>query len=73
MLDYDYFKNHCRLIVIDLSRGKELEANPKQIQEIEFVQQFMFVLTVLEKIREAQLEISQRIVRVLEASYKEAN
>lgn len=56
-----------------MSRGKELEANPKPIQEIEFVQQFMFVLTVLEKIREAQLEISQRIVRVLEASYKEAN
>ena len=37
MLDYDYIKNHYRLIAVDLSRQKELDADPKAIQQIEFV------------------------------------
>ena len=70
LLDYDYIKNHYRLIVIDLSRQKELDADPKAIQQVEFVGQLkkldandspadtasndqsMFVLTILEKIKE---------------------
>ena len=39
LLDYDYIKNHYRLIVIDLSRQKELDADPKAIQQVEFVGQ----------------------------------
>ena len=39
LLDYDYIKNHYRLIVIDLSRQKELDADPKAIHQIEFVGQ----------------------------------
>ena len=39
MLDYDYIKNHYRLIAVDLSRQKELDADPKAIQQIEFVGQ----------------------------------
>ena len=39
LLDYDYIKNHYRLIVVDLSRLKELDADPKAIQQIEFVGQ----------------------------------
>ena len=39
LLDYDYIKNHYRLIAVDLSRPKELDADPKAIQEIEFVGQ----------------------------------
>ena len=35
-LDYDYVKNHYRLIAVDLSRLKELDADPKAIQQIEF-------------------------------------
>ena len=31
LLDYDYIKNHCRLIAADLSRQKELDADPKAI------------------------------------------
>ena len=30
-------KNHCRLIAVDLSTQKELDAEPKAIQQIEFV------------------------------------
>ena len=32
-------KNHYRLIAVDLSRQKELDADPKTIQQIEFVGQ----------------------------------
>ena len=32
-------KNHYRLIAIDLSRRKELHADPKANQQIEFVRQ----------------------------------
>ena len=39
MLDYDYIKNHYKLIAVDLSRQKELDADPKVIQQIEFVGQ----------------------------------
>ena len=39
LLDYDYIKNHYRLIAFDLSGQKELDAAPKAIQQIEFVGQ----------------------------------
>ena len=60
MLDYDYIKDHYRLIVADLSRQKELDVDLKAIQQKEFVGQLknpddavvanesMFVLTILE-------------------------
>ena len=56
-----YIKNHYRLIAVDLSRKEEIDADPKAIQQIVFVGQsknwnneiavneFMFVLTILEK------------------------
>ena len=58
-------KNHYRLIAVDLSRQKQLDADPKAIQQLEFVGQLknvdgtnadetqsMFVLAILEKIDE---------------------
>ena len=67
-----------------MSRQKELDADPKAIQQIEFFRQLkkldddddnnaadagndqsMFVLTVLEKIQEARLKVSQGGVTVL--------
>ena len=39
MLDFDYIKNHYRLIAVDLSRQKGLDADPKAIQQIEFLGQ----------------------------------
>ena len=39
LLDCEYIKNHYRLIAVDLSRQKELDADPKAIQKIELVGQ----------------------------------
>ena len=64
-----------RLIAVDFSRQKKLDADPKAIQQIVFVEQlkkldnnvnvtdadneqFMFVLTILEKIKETRSKFS---------------
>ena len=39
LLDYDYIKNHYRLIAVDLRRQKKLDLDPKAIQQKEFVNQ----------------------------------
>ena len=39
LLDHDYIKNQYRLIKVDLSRRKELDADSKAIPQIEFVGQ----------------------------------
>ena len=39
LLDYDYIKSHYRLIAVDLSRKKQLDADPKPFQQIEFTRQ----------------------------------
>ena len=36
MLDCQYFKDHYQLITVDLSKQKELDADPRAIQHIEF-------------------------------------
>ena len=35
-LDYKYFKDHYQLIADDLSKQKELDADPRAIQQIKF-------------------------------------
>ena len=37
LLDYEYFLNNYQLIAIDLSKQKELDADPRAIQQIEFI------------------------------------
>ena len=39
LFDYDFIKNHYKLIAADSSIQKELDADPKTIQQIEFVGQ----------------------------------
>ena len=36
LLDYQYFKDHYQLIAVDLSKQKELDADPKANPQIEF-------------------------------------
>ena len=78
LLEHDYIKNQYRLIGVDLSRPKELDADPKAIEQKEFVGQLrklnndnnnnvesMFILMTLEKIKEPKLKFSQGSVTVL--------
>ena len=37
LLDYSYFKENCKLISIDLSKQKTLNADPRAIQQINFI------------------------------------
>ena len=36
LLNYAYFKDNCRLIVVDLSKQKALDTDPRAIQQIVF-------------------------------------
>ena len=36
LLDYNYFDKHYKLVAVDLSKQKELDADPGAIQQIEF-------------------------------------
>ena len=36
LLDYIYFKNYYKMIVVDLSKQQALDADPKVIQQINF-------------------------------------
>ena len=64
------------LIALDLMRQKELDADQKEIQQIEFSGQLkkinnddnaksILVLTILENIKETRLKLSQGSVTVL--------
>ena len=77
MLDYEYIKNHYRLITVPLSKQKEFDAEPKEIQQIDFVRELknidylkadgtwsMFVWTILEKMKETRLKVSEGKITV---------
>ena len=58
LLDYQYFKDHYNLIAVDLSKQKELDADSRAIQQIEFYGMLKTnsqVCTVLVKLKEAML------------------
>ena len=38
LLDYSYFKDHYKMIAIDLSRQQVLDADPRAIQQINFTE-----------------------------------
>ena len=67
LLDYNYFKNHYKMIAIDLSKQQALYADPKAIQQINFTgnlenQSTMFF--IIEKAKETVLYFSQGTVKV---------
>ena len=68
LLDYQYFKDHYNLIAVDLSNQKELDADSRTIQQIEFYWMLKTnsqVCTVLEKSKETMLEFYNRTEKVL--------
>ena len=68
LLDYQYFKGHYQLIAVDLSKQKELDADPRAIQKIEYYGMLRTksqVCTVLEKSKETILEFYKGTTSVL--------
>ena len=67
LLDYNYFDKHYKLVAVDLSKQKELDGNPRAIQQIELKYMLGTNSTsywVLEKSKETILEFYKGIVKV---------
>ena len=70
-MDFDYIKNGHRFIAVRLSQQKEIDADLKATQQIEFIgrliddgAQSMFVLMILEEIKDTRSKLSQSSVTV---------
>ena len=68
LLDYEHFKDHCKLIAIDLSKQIELE-NPDLKQQINFIGRFeennAAMFFIIEKKEETTFDFSQNSVVVV--------
>ena len=67
LLDFDYFKKHYKLVAVDLSKQKELDADPRAIQQIEFkyvLETNSTIYWILEKSKETILEFYKGTVKV---------
>ena len=67
LLYFNYFDKHYKLVAVDLSKQKELDADPRAIQQIEF--KYMLgtnstIYWVLEKSKETILEFYKGTVKV---------
>ena len=67
LLDFNYFEKHYKLVAVDLSKQKELDADPRAIQQIEF--KYMLgtnsnICWVLEKSKGTILEFYKGTVKV---------
>ena len=70
LLDYIYFKNHYKMIAVDLSKQQALDADPKAIQQINFTANLnragnKRIYFILEEAKETVLDFSQGTVKVL--------
>ena len=72
LLDYAYFKDNYRLIAVDLSKQKSLDADPRAIQQIVFQgvvggenNTKIRLYTILEKSKETILEFAKGTAKVL--------
>ena len=68
LLDCKYFKDFYKLVAIVFSKQKELDADPRAIQQIEFygkISADSFVLFVLEKSKETVLEFYKGTAKVM--------
>ena len=72
LLDYAYFKDNYRLIAVDLSKQKALDADPRAIQQIVFQgvvggdnNTKTRLYTILEQSKETILEFAKGTAKVL--------
>ena len=70
LLDYSYFKENYKVIVIDLSKQQALDADPRAIQQINFTANLdragnATMFFIIEEAKETVFEFSQGTVKVL--------
>ena len=70
LLDYNYFNEHYEMIVIDLNKQQELDADPKARQPINFTailerDEGAIMFFIIEEAKETTLDFSQRTVKEL--------
>ena len=72
LLDYANFKENYRLIAVDLSKQKDLDVDPRAIQQILFQgvvggdnNTKIRLCTIIEPSRETMLEFSKETAKVL--------
>ena len=72
LLDYDYIKNHYKLIAVHFSRQKESDADPEANQQIELIAQLkkldvesMFILTILGKSQRIEIKVFSRKCNII--------
>ena len=70
LLDYSYFKEHYKLVTIDLSKQKALDVNPKAIQQINFIgnldrNEGATMFFIIGEVKETILHFPQGTVKVL--------
>ena len=70
-MDYAYFKDNYRLIAVDLSKQKDLDVDPRAIQQIAFQRIVggqknikIRLYTILKKSKETILEFAKRTIKV---------
>ena len=62
LLDYNYFKEHYKLIAVDLSKQQKLDANPRSKQQINFTGNIGNVTSmffIIEEVKETILDFSK--------------
>ena len=70
LLDYSYFKENYKMIVIDLNKQQALDADPRAIQQINFTANLdraegVTMFFVIEEAKETVLDFSRGMVKVL--------
>ena len=70
LLDYSYFKDSYKMIAVDLSKQQALDADPRAIQQINFIENLdragnTRIYFILEEAKETILNFAQGTVKVL--------
>ena len=68
LLDYAFFKKNDQIIAVDLSKQKELDADPRSIQQIEFigiVDTASDIYTILEESKDTVLEFFKSTANII--------